>query len=420
MDFTNVLRVVRRWPWLILSVVVVTLLVLFVRLRTTEHVFNAKMELQLTTPLQEDVTLYDHYRSSSLQDDMTVARNNLTEVLQSKEVHDRTSKALNLSDDEAVYLVDVEPVRDSNFIYVTISARTPALAQAIANAHASAAIAYYGEIRAKPATATSDFIATQLTAAQEELRVAEQSFTNFKVKHDISTLDNELARYRDLIQQLQEERNRRMLEGPTSLDIQTTQQRIEQLQLSRETALAQGNTELAKGFDDAIARNQAQLADLLKNTSPTDHIDKVIAVRQRELETLLGYESDYNDLDMKVQQSQAKYQLLLTKSTEALLQENDIKTSNYIQIVAPAVAPNSPVPTNTKGLLVLAFFGSLGVGVILAFVLDYLVNQSASTSIVIPQPAIRTLNGYSSQQSHRPNGSSKLNGVVKPRRRSNR
>jgi uncharacterized protein involved in exopolysaccharide biosynthesis len=405
------LQVVRRWPGVILSVVLVTLLVLGVRLFTSPRVFESQVKLQLTLPQQEDVALYDRYRTSSVHDDMTVARNNFVEVLQSREVHDRTVEQLRLGLPDAAYTIDVQPLRDSDFIYVAARAATPSAAQVIANAHVAAAIDYYGELRAKPATATREFIAAQLAGAEQDLSLAEQAFTEFKMKHNIGTLDNELSTYRELIQQLQEERSRRMIEGPTSLDIQATQRRIEQLQVSRETALAQGNTQLAQGFDQAIARNEAQLADLIKNTSATAHIDEIIAARQRDLAALVGYGAQYNDLEQKVTQAQAKYDLLQNKLTEAVLKENDVKTSSFLQVVEPAVAPLRPAPTNAKVLLILALFGSAGVGLMLAFLLDYLAGQLAGRTLLPTELIIRPAPQAVARNGKHPPGAPVLNGA---------
>jgi uncharacterized protein involved in exopolysaccharide biosynthesis len=411
MEVMSMLRIMQRWWGAILSVVLTTLLVLGFRIYSSERVYETKVKLQLTAPQSENTDLYDRYQASSLRDEMTVARNNFVELLTSREVYQRTIQKLSLQGADAVYTIDVLPLRDSDFIYITIRARTPALAERIANVHADAAIAYYGEIRAKPATAEKDFINSQLSHAEVDLKLAEQSFNEFKITHDIGRLDSDLASARDLIQRLQEERNQRMIEGPTSLEIQTIERRIEQLQLARETAVAQGNEALAKGLDDAVSRNEAQLADLRKNTSPTDHIDTIIAVRERDLETLIGYEPEYNELDQKVQQAQSKYQLLQSKLTEATLRENNIKTASYIQVVEPALAPLAPAGTNAKVLLILGAFSSLGVGVLLAFLLDYLTRRPVLPLPPAPKPAPKRARRKSSKPVATPIGAPPLNGT---------
>src|SRR5215468_9965510 len=107
MDLIRVLRAIRRWPGVILSVVVVAGAVTGLRLRATEPIYEAQVKLQLTAPQDEDVTLYDRYRSSNLRDEMTVARNNFTEVLQSREVFDRTVKRLGLDPLDAAYTLKI-------------------------------------------------------------------------------------------------------------------------------------------------------------------------------------------------------------------------------------------------------------------------------------------------------------------------
>jgi len=386
MELIGLLRVLWRWLWLILSVTLVTVLGLGFRLRMTGPVYQAQVKVQLTAPQQEDVALFDRYRSTSLRDEITVARNNFIEVLQSREVYNRTIAQLGLKGEDAAYTLEVRPLRDSDFIYIFVRGRTPELAAEIANTHVSAAITYYGEVRAKPATAAKNFLAEQLRIAEEEFRSAEKAFTEFQVENSIATLQTELTIYQKLVEQLQLERNRRMLEGPTSRAIQATEALLDALRLERERAYAQGDSEMVKRFDEAIARYTAQLEDLREMTSATAHVDSILAKRRAELERLVMLGPGYNVLQENVRQARERYQLLLDKYTEAVLKENTVQAASFIQVVEPALAPARPAPTRMKTLLGLAVVGSLGLGVMLAFVLESLTSYQAAP---MPVPARR-------------------------------
>lgn len=384
MELISLLRIIQRWLWLILSMMVTTTLVLGFRLHMTEPIYEAQVKLQLTAPQQEDVALFDRYRSSNLRDEMTVARNNFIEVLQSREVYNRTTRQLGLEGEDVTYAMDVRPLRDSDFIYVTVRGRTPKLAEEIANAHVNAAIGYYGEVRAKPATAAKNFLAEQLRIAEEGFHSAEKALTEFRIQNGIAVLETELTIYQRLLEQLQLERNRRMLEGPTSRAIQATETLLDQLQLERERAYAQGDTDTVERFDEAIARHSAQLENLRKNTSATAHVDSILAKRRDELECLVALGAMYAVLQENARQARARYQLLLDKHTEAVLKEDTVQAASFIQIVEPALAPSQPAPIKLKVLLVLAVAGSLGLGVMLAFLLEYVTGPERSG---LPAPA---------------------------------
>jgi uncharacterized protein involved in exopolysaccharide biosynthesis len=375
MDLITLLRAVQRWPGVILSVMLVTGLVMGWRLRTADPIYEAQVKLQLTAPQDEDVSLYDRYRSSNLRDEMTVARNNFTEVLQSREVYDRTSKKLGLDVRDAAYMLKFSLALDSDFLYVSVQARTPKLAETIANAHTAEAISYFGEVRAKPATATKNYLSDQLTTAQQRLDAAKAAFADFKVKNAIGRMSDELMTYQQLNQRLQAEYDQLMIDGAGNREIERLEKTIDTLQVDREHAIAQGQTQLAQHFDEAIDRNTKQLKDLQQSASSAKNIDAVIAQRRDALARLIELEPVYNELDKRVQQAETEYQLLQNKYTEATLKENTVKAASNIQIVEPALAPEQPVSTRSKLIMFVALIGSLGLGFLLALLLEYITSR---------------------------------------------
>lgn len=378
MAVAHLWRIIQRWLGLILSLVLVTSLAVTFHLMTAEPVYEGQVKVQLTAPQPEDVELFDRYRSSSIRDEITVARNNFSEVLQSREVYKRTIRRLGLSGKDAAYDVEVRPMRDSDFIYVTAQARTPGLAAEIANAHLSAAIEYLGEMRAKPAAAARDLLADQVRVAADRLRSAQETLAKFQTENGVGSLETTLASYQTLLQQLQMDRNRRLIEGPTSREIEAQEKLLEELKLERERAIAQDDKTKVANLDEAIARYTAQLESLRKATNPTADIDSLIAQRQAELDRLLALTPKYKVLEENVKQAREEYQLLLNKYTEALLKAESARTANYIQVVEPAIAPTQPAPRKLSVLLGLAMVGSLGVGIGLAFLLEYLTGPRAA------------------------------------------
>src|SRR4051794_40830752 len=126
MEPKDLYLIIRRWAWLILVVMLVTLGTTAYRVRMNPT-YESRVTLELTAPQEEDVTLFNQYRSITLRDEMAAARNNLTEVLKSEVVHDRTVAQLGLRGSSAIYDLSVNPSRDADFTYVVVNAASPDL-----------------------------------------------------------------------------------------------------------------------------------------------------------------------------------------------------------------------------------------------------------------------------------------------------
>lgn len=392
MDVVKLLRILWRHIWIIASVMLAVALGFGLRLWSAVPTYEAQVKLQITVPQQEDIEVYERYRASNARDELTVARNNFNEVLQSRAVMERVADELKLTGADAEYTVDVRPIRDADFNYITVAARTPASAAAIANAHVAAALSYYGDMRAKPAATAREFLAAELATAQDEVRAAGAAFTEFQLRNNITTMDGELAIYQSLIDKLQSERNQRLIEGPTSWEIQRVESLIEQLNLERERASAQQDNAAVQRFDASIAAYQTQLQSLRAATSPTANVDKIIAARRAEVENLVLLRPRYDQLQEQLVQAGKKRDLLLDKYTEALIKENTIRTAGFIQVVEPAIAPAVTAPTNLGTIMLLALVGSLGLGVLVALAYEYMLHSVTLFPVVSARSA--STNGY--------------------------
>ena len=317
MELSRFLVVLRRRWWLILAFVAVTALVLGLRMRSAPNMYEAQAKLQLTAPPQEDVSVFPQNRASSLRDEMTIARNNLIELLKSREVDSRVAKRLGPGRLDPSYSLDVSPVRDSDFLYVTVRASSPTQAADIVNALAAEAIAHYGEIRAKPAVATKSLLDDQVSAAEKDYRAAEDAFAAFRLENHLSTLDQDLA---------------------------TSQQLLQQGLLEQDKASVAG-------------------------TSSTS-ADDLVAKRQADVKRLVALQPQYALLQGKLAAAGDNYQLLLKKQSEASVTESQARSAAYIQVIEPAAAPAQPVVARTGVLFGLALLGSLGLAVVLAFLIE--------------------------------------------------
>ncbi len=349
MELIDLLRVVRRWLWMIVAIVVVTELALWLGTQSAQPTYTATVKLQISTPQREDVAAYDEYRSNGVRDEITVAINNFMELVKSDEVYRRTASQLGLQEQDAIYTVSTRRTSDADFVNVTVEARTSDLAAEIADTHVRIAIAYYGELRAQATRAEKDLFAGQLRVAEEEFRAAENALADFRTQNGIYSLESRMS---------------------------TQQKLLEQLQLERDQCLLERAITVVTTTDSNIPVATPLVID------PVKEVDKLIAQRMKELDHYTALAPQYNILAQNVEQARAAYQHLLGKYNEAELKVTAVQAANFIQVVKPAYAPVAS-ESNWPKLAVLAFAGSLGLGVTLAFLLQYF-SSFKSVSVTVP------------------------------------
>jgi uncharacterized protein involved in exopolysaccharide biosynthesis len=333
----------------------VTELALWLGTRSAEPVYSATVSLQISTPQREEVAAYDEYRSISLRDEITVAINNFVELLQSEEVRRRAIGQIGLDEKDGSYPVAAEHVRDADFVNVTVEARTPGLAAEIANAHVGIAIAYYGELRARSTNAEKDLFAKQLRAAKEEFHAAEKALADFRAQNGIFSLESQMSTLQRLLEQLQLERDQRVLEKATTVI----------------AAPVTTTTVITTPVIDTVGE-----------------VDKLIAQRHEELDTFTALGPQFNVLAQNVEGARTVYQHLLGKYNEAELKVTAVQAANFIQVIKPAYAPTEPESGWPK-LAALALAGSLGLGLVLAFLLEYISGFKAA-DVTVPASELKT------------------------------
>lgn len=338
MELIELLRVIRRWLWLIAAIVVVTQVGLWLGMRSAEPEYTATVSLQISTPQREEVAAYDEYRSISLRDEITVAINNLIGLLEGEEVYNRTTSELGLTGEDAHYTITATRASDADFVTVIVKAGTPTLAAEIANKHVAIAIAYYGELRAQSTKAEKGLFAEQLRIAENEFRASEKELVDFRTQNGIYSLESQLSTQQKLLEQLQLDRDQRLLEQATAVN----------------------PTPVFTNKDGVI-----------RSIDPVAEVDKLIAQRLQELDQLSALVPQYNVLTKNVEQARAAYQHILGKYSEATLKVTAVQAANFIQVIQPAYGATKSESSWLK-LAILALAGSLGLGVMLAFILEYI------------------------------------------------
>jgi uncharacterized protein involved in exopolysaccharide biosynthesis len=360
MEFINILRVIWHWRSLIISMVIVATVALVVRMRVVDPVYEADVMVQVTTPQIEDVELFERYRYVEVRDQVSVARNNITQVILSEEIYTQTVNKLNLSEEQLPYEIDVAPIRDSDFMTITVTSSDPNLASEIANTHIQAAVAYYGEIRAKPASAEMDLIYAQLQKAEEDYRSAEGKFNEYKSQHQIISLDSEIYILENFLEQLKFERDREI-------------------------------------FDRAVAVDLTA-ADI------SEKLEELITARENELQQLVELEPTYLLLQEQVTQSRDKYQHMKEKHDEAQLKVIAVQAANFIQILSPAKVPPASDPDLLR-TLVIPLVGTFGFAILMAFLLEYLLGLSERRTRSLPSARGEVPLSPSYRAGHKPTNS---------------
>jgi uncharacterized protein involved in exopolysaccharide biosynthesis len=300
----------------------VTVIALGVNWFVDKPTYMSSVKVQFTAPPQQDVSLFDTYRSSNARDETAVARNNFAELVQSSEVKARTARVLGLRGDDADYEVEAALGRESDFLTISVEANTPEAAARIVNTHVDEGIKYYGEVRSRPSLAVQNALAEQVKAAGENVQRAEAALTEFQRQNGIGDLDRELEVYQNTIQELRVERTRRT----------------------------------------AAANTPATLRD----------VEGTLDQMTRDRDRLLQLVPAHSALKEDVRKARADLSLLQEKYTESALKADTVLSTSFIQIVEPASAAGARAQTMSLMLMLLAVAGSFGLGVLLALLLETL------------------------------------------------
>jgi uncharacterized protein involved in exopolysaccharide biosynthesis len=327
-DLRTIVAAIKRRAWLVAVVVMVTVIALVVNRFVEAPTFVSSVKVQFTAPPQQDVSLFDTYRSSNARDETAIARNNFAELVQSSEVGARTARVLGLRGADAAYDVKAALGRESDFLTISVEAGTPEAAARIVNTHVDEGIKYYGEVRAKPSLAVQNALAEQVKAAGENAQRAEAALTDFQRQNGIGDLDNELEIYQNTIQELRVERTRRT----------------------------------------AAANTPATLRD----------VEGTLEQMTRDRDRLLQLVPAHSALKEDVRKARADLALLQEKYTEATLKADTVLSTSFIQVVEPASAAGARAQTMSWMLMLLAVVGSLGFGALLALLLETLARGRVS------------------------------------------
>jgi uncharacterized protein involved in exopolysaccharide biosynthesis len=341
MEVVSMLKVMWRWMWLIVLIVATTCALLYWTAKSTIVRYSSEVGMVVTTPDREDVAAMDDYVFTSDRDEITIVINKFVEIAEYPIIRTRTLQELNTVEE---YDLRVETELGADFITLIVSASSPELAAAIANAHAANTIEYFGEIRALPAAQAQGFFEAEIALAEESLREAETALNDFKIQNNIVSFNQELELQYSVLEQLE----------------------ISRAQLGVAVATGgQGRSmETSTGEVDPIAAPPVDAAS----------VDALIDAQRQIVNRFVALEPQYVGLEAAVERAREHYTSLLSLNQDVEMRGAFSSEAMFLQVIQPAIVPTMP-EDNTIRKIILGGIGSLGLAILLAFFLDYVFNR---------------------------------------------
>lgn len=392
-DLRQLLRVLRKWSWVIVLVTVVALVTAgALSYFVLEPVYEAQVTLMVTQALP--TTQSGQPLPGQGLEQVMGALARLPQMTLNTYVGQLTSESLMQKVLEATGLagkgytaralagmVQAKNIKDTNLIQVTVSHTDPRLAAEVANAISREFVKFVSEQNREQMAKSVEFLSEQtekvekeLTQARDELRkvqveprgvaVVKQEFDAKSA--DLATLESEALQLGVSVDQLQA--GIADLQGavdatPRTVVVEESGNKVEKLNdvhVSLSQMLEQKQVELAekKARLESIGRHIGEL-------------EKDLSALQAELVEKQAREVA---LQQKVDQLNQTYLTLTQKKTEVQIVRSVNLGDTSILTVSPAYIPSRPARPNKQLNMAVSAVLGLMVAVMLAFLLEYLDN----------------------------------------------
>ncbi|NLS77036.1 MAG: hypothetical protein GXY76_07240 [Chloroflexi bacterium] len=369
-EFLTYLGVIRKRLWLILLLMIVTLGVIVAMAVAEPPVYRTTVRLQVVTsdPLFSSVTS---------DEELIAARNDCADALMATHVAWQTITQLELSIDALDLLGRISVGMEDVFITVNVDTDNPELSFKIAETHVNNALEYYRNERARPASVFRAFLRDQLKEEGQALSEENSKLLDFRVKNNILQPDSEALAVQAMIRDLQLERDRVEIEA-IKAEAAAKEFFAKADQAVADAAAARERTadSSAAYFDSLAQRYSTQAitfeASGISSRAAVARYDEMITARRSDLQELLLLGNEYTALDTAVRRADSNYAFLLTKENEARLRESQARSVGFIDILEPARYPDQQAASKLPRLLLLGGVISLLVGIVLAFLLEFL------------------------------------------------
>jgi capsular exopolysaccharide synthesis family protein len=320
----------------------------------------------------------------------------------------------------------VDPVKETRGLYketrlidITFTHTDPEVASKVVNAIAETYVYNNLEKKSETNATTGDFLQKRIAELQQQIRTDEERLVNYSKNHQIISLD---ANQNTVVERLNG-LNRQLLDAENARILAESQYNAARVP-GKANALAEGDEKQANESEakaaDLRQKRALLLVDATEEAPEVKEIDQQIAELDRQVKEIRSRKSTnlLTNLETQYRQTLAREQALrksfeqqrgetVTQNEAAinyriiqqeietnktlldnLLQrskENDVIVAskpNNISIVDYAIAPDGPIGPNRMRTVFIALFLSLGMGVGLALLLEYLDDTVHSTEEV--------------------------------------
>ncbi len=325
--------------------------------------------------------------------------------------------------------ISVRPITNTSLIRVSISSKDPVLARDIANSISQTFIERNVESKRGEANAVLAFVSVQVDQVSERLKIAEEELLKYKEAEGIGILDEEAKLRVSLLAQLessyQEAKVAREIldtriaavlsqigpavstDGPLAgvsnnpavrrMQDQLTEVQMELARLEGGSYSDNQRVAAIKARIDSLKREiQVEIARSMRSGKSTavdsalhmklaeyESQNVVLAAQQDALRNLIKvHEEDINKLPAReinlIRLERARrindelYAVLMRAKNEAQIEA--ASQIGNIDVIDPAVTPLKPVRPKKKENVIIGLVASLLLGIILAFLLEYLDN----------------------------------------------
>ncbi len=376
-DFLIYLNIIRKRLWLVILLLVVTVSAIMFMSMTADPIYRASVRLQVVASEPQEVALFSSFQAGASATELAAAQTDFIRALQSGVVAWQTIAELNLGIGAYDLLNSLSITTEGPFISVEVEASDPAIAEALATRHVENALTHYRTTRARPSTVIRQFIGEQLKEEAEAVDEAKKALLEFKLSHNLESLDREIIAFQDMSRNLLAQRDQ------ATLAIAGADARVAVYETEIEEALATADEAAEKEYTatadhyKGVARALSTLliseqADSEAGRVEVTELNRLIGERGAELASLLKLTTEHDQLQRDVWQAENNYNFLWSKNNEAVLKEDQAMNVGFIQIVEPARRPDAPAASRMNLMLLVGTAASILGGIVLAFVLEFL------------------------------------------------
>ncbi len=386
----------RRW-WLVAAIVVGAVAVTLIVTMSAPPTYRSSLRLQALALDDQEVALYTRRSSGGVSEQIALTQFNFNETLQSSLIAWRTIRDLDLDISANQLLGDLSTSAAGDFVTVTYDADRPEQAMDVLNRHVENALAYYNDIRARPASVAGQFVSSELVSQGQVLRRAQDALLQFQLEHNVGDLSREINAVQDALRSLRAARDGAQIQASQAETLAQQYQAQADATAAELAAVQQALAELSGGEEAPTAGQQASLdaqAVLVVELGQTaaeqrsaaraqqalaagqrtvaSQNERLLNQRAGDLAQLIGLSSDYNTLLAEVDSALADYDFLRGKAAEARLKEAQALSVGSLQVVDPAFLPNEPGGSSVLRVALLMAVVSLLFGLVAAMLLEFI------------------------------------------------